>query len=143
MQHYDSLNLKMEAVKIGSYIKKWMELVNKVESWCFRPSYGLPQQSVGSNDCGVYVCLYIDYALFSLTPEELVYYGQHALSKFNRDVIKSRILFFESERIECRKWDDTSQNMVVTEKSAATLLHEAFIKSDKGQACQMSYANPG
>jgi len=60
--HFDSLNRTHDSKEVMRCIERWLKLVTQTTKVTIQPVHNLSQQSAGSNDCGVFVCAFIEYA---------------------------------------------------------------------------------
>jgi Ulp1 family protease len=90
-------------------IERWLKLVTQTTKVTKQPVLNLPQQSAGSNDFGVFVCAFIEYAGLIINWDELHEKSQR--SENNRKAIRERIEFFRVDREPNKKWYDSSFKM--------------------------------
>jgi hypothetical protein len=109
--HFDSLNRAHDSQEVMRCIERWLKLVTQTTKVTKQPVLNLPQQSAGSNDCGVFVCAFIEYAGLIFNWDELHEICKSQRSENNRKAIRERIEFFRVDREPNKKWYDSSFKM--------------------------------
>ena len=71
IHHFDSLNRSHDSKEIMRCIERWLKLVAQTTKVTKQPVLNLPQQSAGSNNCGVFVCAFMEYAGLIINWDEL------------------------------------------------------------------------
>jgi len=111
IRHYDSLNRKADGREILKCVENWLKLISSVTKVIKSPMLQLPQQAVSSNDCGVFVCAYIEYASLIISWDELNHFCKPERSLKNRLAIRNRIEFFRVNQEPTIKWNNSCFKM--------------------------------
>jgi hypothetical protein len=99
-------------------IERWLKLVAQTTKVTKHPVLNLPQQSAGSNDCGVFVCAFMEYAGLIINWDELHEICKTQRSEKNRKAIRERIEFFRVDREPVTRWCNSSFKMAGRIKNA-------------------------
>ncbi len=76
-----------------------------------QPVLNLPHQSAGSNDCGVFVCAFMENSGLIINWDELHEICKTQRSEKNRKAIRERIEFFRVDREPVTRWCNSSFKM--------------------------------
>jgi hypothetical protein len=92
-------------------IERWLKLVAQTTKATKQPVLNLPHQSAGSNDCGVFVCAFMENAGLIINWDELHEICKTQRSEKNRKAIRERIEFFRVDREPVTRWCNSSFKM--------------------------------
>ena len=115
IRHFDSLNKNGDRIEIYKCIENWLKLINSVTKISKTSIVKLPRQAASSNDCGVYVCAFIEYASLLISWEELHTYCTPERSLQNRQAIKRRIDFFKVNDTPVHEWHNSCFKMTAVQ----------------------------